>query len=76
VTGVYAPVEGQEDDTEEFYNLLQNILETTPKSDLILVMGDLNARVGNNKTAKCIGKQRKYIYRNGETLIHFQFITN
>jgi predicted nucleotidyltransferase len=30
VIGVYASVEGRQDDSEEFYDLLQNILEQNP----------------------------------------------
>jgi hypothetical protein len=59
VIGVYGLVESREDDSEEFYNLLLKITETTPKYDLILVMGDLNADVGNNKITKSISKHEK-----------------
>jgi hypothetical protein len=46
---VCVPMHGTEDESEEFYDLLQKIVVTTPKSDPILVMEDLNARVGNNR---------------------------
>jgi hypothetical protein len=77
VIAVYAPLECREGDSEEFYNLLQNILETRPKLDMILVLGVLNARVGNNKIAKCVGRHGKNIYnRNEEKLIDFIVITS
>jgi hypothetical protein len=54
VIGVYAPVEDTKNDSEEFYKLLQKMLETMLKSDMTSVMKDLNATVGNNRTVKCI----------------------
>jgi formylmethanofuran dehydrogenase subunit B len=71
VAGIYA-LEGRWDDSEEFYNLLKKILETTPKFDLILVVGYLNGRGGNNKTANCIGKHLQNIYNiSGTRFIDF-----
>jgi hypothetical protein len=66
----YALVEGRGDGSEEFYNLLQKILETTNKSYRIFVMGDLNARM-NYKIAKCIGKHGETCNKNVERFLEF-----
>jgi hypothetical protein len=72
VVVVHAPVEGREDDSEEFYDLLGKILETTPKSGLILVMGDLSARMSNNKITPYVGKHEENVCnRNEERLVDF-----
>jgi hypothetical protein len=46
---VYAPTEGDKESSEIFYNLLQEITNKVNKSDYLMVMGDLNARIGSNK---------------------------
>ena len=47
----YAPTNDSEEGLkDEFYEQLQSVLEATPEHDLRLVMGDLNAKVGNNNT--------------------------
>lgn len=49
----YAPtnVPGNEEETEAFYQSLQSVVEQVPARDMLLIMGDLNARVGNDTTA-------------------------
>jgi len=44
---VYAPKEGKTEQTEEFYETLQDQIDKTSKNDYIVVAGDYNARVGN-----------------------------
>ena len=33
---------------EEFYDQLQNVIDRTPKKDILVVQGDLNAKVGRD----------------------------
>ena len=45
---VYAPISNsKEADVEEFYEYLQDILELTPKKDVLFIIGDRNAKVGS-----------------------------
>ena len=47
-TVVYAPTEDAEEESkEEFYDSLQATVEKIPKHDMLIIMGDLNARVGS-----------------------------
>jgi len=39
--GVYAPVEGKEQETEEFYRELQQSMDKIPKKENIILSGDL-----------------------------------
>ena len=50
VTQVYAPTSNAEEaDVEWFYEDLQDLLELTPKNDVLFITGDLNAKVGNQE---------------------------
>ena len=42
------PTEGREELNEEFYEMLQKILDKVNKSDNIMLTRDMNTRVGNN----------------------------
>ena len=45
----YAPTENANDeDKDQFYEALQTTVEGIPKHDVLLLMGDMNARVGSN----------------------------
>ena len=44
---VYAPEEGKTEQTEEFYETLQDQTDKISKNDYIVFAGDYNARVGN-----------------------------
>ena len=49
----YAPTEVAESaDKEAFYDKLQETVESTPRHDVLLVLGDLNAKVGQDNTGK------------------------
>jgi len=54
IVGVYVPVEGKEQDTEEFYRELQQSMDKIPKNKNI-ILADFNARTGNQPIPECIG---------------------
>ena len=48
---VYAPTSNTEEaEVEQFYEDLQDFLELTPKKDILLIIGDWNAKVGSQET--------------------------
>ena len=54
---VYAPTSNTEEaEVERFYGDLQDLLELTPKNDVLFIIGDWNARVGNQETPGVTGK--------------------
>ena len=47
---VYAPTTNAEEaDIERFYEDLQDLLEVTPKNDVLFIIGDWNAKVGSQE---------------------------
>ena len=51
VIQVYAPTSNAEEaEVERFYEDLQNLLELTPKKDVLFIIGDWNAKVGSQET--------------------------
>ena len=54
---VYAPTSNAEEaEVEQFYEDLQNLLELTPKKDVLFIIGDWNAKVGSQETPGVTGK--------------------
>ena len=51
----YAPTRNTEE-AEWFYEDLQDLLELTPKKDVLFIIGDWNAKVGSKKTPGVTGK--------------------
>ena len=48
VIQVYAPTSNAEEaEVERFYEDLQDLLELTPKKDVLFIIGDWNAKVGS-----------------------------
>ena len=48
VIQVYAPTSNTEEaKVEQFYEDLQDLLELTPKNDVLFIIGDWNAKVGS-----------------------------
>ena len=45
---IYAPTTNAKE-VEQFYEDLQNILELTPKKDVLFIIGDWNAKVGSQE---------------------------
>ena len=57
VSQVYAPTTNTEEaEVEWFYEDLQDLLELTPKKYVLFIIGDWNAKVGNQETPGIIGK--------------------
>ena len=57
VIQVYAPTSNAEEaEVEQFYEDLQDLLELTPKKDVLFIIGDWNAKVGSQKTPGVTGK--------------------
>ena len=57
VIQVYAPTSyAEEAEVEQFYEDLQDLLELTPKRDVLFIIGDWNAKVGSQETPGVMGK--------------------
>ena len=57
VTQVYVPTSNTEEaEVERFYEDLQDLLELTPKKDVLFIIGDWNAKVGSQETPGLTGK--------------------
>ena len=57
VIQVYAPTSNAEEtEVERFYEDLQDLLELTPKKDVLFIAGDWNATVGSQETPGVTGK--------------------
>ena len=57
VIQAYAPASNAEEaEVERFYEDLQDLLELTPKKDVFFIIGDWNAKVGNQETPGVSGK--------------------
>ena len=57
VIQVYAPTSNAEEaEFERFYEDLQELLELTPKKDVLFIIGDWNATVGSQETPGVTGK--------------------
>ena len=54
---VYGPTSNAEEaEVEWFYEDLQDLLELTPKKDVLLIIGDWNAKVGSQEIPRITGK--------------------
>ena len=57
VIQVYTPTSNAEEaEVERFYEDLQDLLELTPKRDVLFITGDWNAKVGSQETPGVTGK--------------------
>ena len=72
VIKVYAPTSNAEEaEVEQFYEGLQ-VLELTPKKDLLFIIGDWNAKVGSQEIPGIIGKYGLGVQNEaGQRLIEF-----
>ena len=57
VIQVYAPTNNaKEAEVERYYEDLQDLLELTPKKDVLFIIGDWNAQVGSQEIPGVIGE--------------------
>ena len=57
VIQVYAPTSNAEEvEVERIYEDLQDLLELTPKKDVLFIIGDWNAKVGSQEITGVTGK--------------------
>ena len=57
VIQVYAQTSNAEEaEVERFYEDLQDLLELTPKKDVLFIIGDWNAKLGSQETPGVTGK--------------------
>ena len=73
VIQAYAPISNTEEaEVEWFYEDLQDLLELTPKKDVLFIKGDWNAEVGSQETPEVTGKFGLGIRNEaGQRLIEF-----
>ena len=77
VIQVYAPTSNAEEaEVEWFYEDLQDLLELTPKTDVLFIIGDWNAKVGSQETPGVtgtfgLGVQNERLNEAGKRLIEF-----
>ena len=65
----YAPTNDADEETKDnFYEQLQMVVSKVPRHDMLLIMGDLNAKVGadNKECEKSMGKHGCH-YQEPET---------
>ena len=69
----YAPTSNAEEaDVERFYEDLQDLLELTPKKDVLFIIGDWNVKVGSQETPEVTGKFDLGVQNEaGQRLIEF-----
>ena len=71
VIQVYAPTSNAEE-TEWFCEDLQNLLEPTPRKDVLFIIGDWNAKVGSQAIPGVTGKFGLGVQNEaGQKLIEF-----
>ena len=70
---VYAPISNAEEAAVEwFYEDLQDLLELTPKKDVLFIIGHWNAKVGSQETPGVTGKFDLVLWNEaGQRLIEF-----
>ena len=73
VIQAYAPTSNTEEaEAEMFYEDLQDLLELTPKKDILFVIGDWNAKVESQETPGVTGKLGLGVLNEaGQRLIEF-----
>jgi len=80
VIQVYGPTTNAEEvEVDQFYEDLQDLLELTPKKDVLFIIGDWNAKVGSQEIPGVTGKfglglqneagQRLTEFYQGKTLV-------
>lgn len=78
IVQVYAPTADKDDEeVEQFYEQINTILKITKHRDITIVMGDMNAKVGQGKVEKLVGEYGLGVRNErGHRLIQFCQETN
>ena len=73
VIQAYAPTSNTEEaEVEQFYEDLQDLIELTPRKDVLFFIGDWNAKVGSQETPGVTGKFGLGVQNEaGQKLIEF-----
>ena len=73
VIQAYAPTSNSEEaEVELFYEDLKDLLELTPKKDVLFIIGDWNAKVGSQEITEVTGKFGLGVQNEaGQRLIEF-----
>ena len=73
VIQVYAPTSNAEEaEVEQFYEDLEDLLELTPKKDVLFIIGDWNAKLGHQEILGVTGKYGLGVQNEaGQRLIEF-----
>jgi len=72
VLAVYAPEKGDEEGNELVYSRLQEITNKVQIPDYLVIMGNLNARVGIKKIQSALGTHdEETVKRNSKRLIDY-----
>ena len=76
----YAPTNNaEEDDKDSFYAELQSVFDKVPRRDMLILMGDMNAKVGSSNTDR-EGEMGRHglgdMNENGEMLADFCAVNN
>ena len=73
VIQVYAPTSNTEEaEVEQFYEDIHDLLELTPKKDVLFIIGDWNAKVRSQETPGVTGKFGPGVQNEaGQRLIEF-----
>ena len=67
VIQVYAPTSNAEEaEVEQLYEDLQDLLELTPKKDVLFIIGDWNAKVGSQETPGVTNLASEYKMKRGK----------
>lgn len=54
---MYAPTpDSEEEELDQFYEQVQAEIDQACKQDVVIVMGDWNAKVGENEEGQVVGK--------------------
>ncbi|XP_059144634.1 craniofacial development protein 2-like [Physella acuta] len=55
----YAPTNDSKEDKDEFYNRLMTFIQNRPRRNILILMGDFNAKIGsdNGGYEECMGQQ-------------------
>ena len=73
VIQVYSPTSNAEEaEVKQFYEDLQDLIELTPKTDVLFIIGDWNTKVGSQETPGVTGKLGLGVQNEaGQRLIEF-----